>query len=280
MIRVCLILLLLGPSLLFASEPEKTTHIYATTPEGQQLKLDLYRPAEQTRPLIVWMHGGGWCQGNRSSCPIKPLVKEGYPVASIDYRLTDVAKFPAQIHDVKAAIRYLRGEGETLKLKTETIIAGGTSAGGHLAALVGTTNGVAELEGTIGDHLNQKSDVHAIVDYFGPTNLVSIVPEQVDIRIPALEMLLGGMPREQEELARLASPVAHVDANDPPLIMIHGAFDTTVFLGQSRELKDVYEKSGLTTELVVIPFGRHGGREFFDDEKMKQVNEFLEKAVK
>ncbi|WP_459558036.1 alpha/beta hydrolase fold domain-containing protein [Lacunimicrobium album] len=279
MIRVCLLALLLCTNSLYASEPERTTHVYATTPEGQQLKLDLYRPAEQTRPLIVWMHGGGWMKGNRSSCPIKPLLDCGYPIASVEYRLTDVAKFPAQIHDVKAAIRYLRSESETLKLKSDVVIAGGTSAGGHLAALLGTTNGHQELEGKLGDHLEASSNVDAVIDYFGPTNLNSIVPEKLTIRVEALELLLGGMPKEQEELARLASPVAHADASDVPILMIHGGFDTTVPLAQSKELKKAYDDNGLTSELIIIPFGRHGGREFFDTQKMQQIDEFLKRTV-
>ena len=149
--------------------------------------------------------------------PLGGLVEAGYTVASVDYRLSSVAPFPAQVHDIKAAIRFLRARAPRYGYRADRIAIAGASAGGHLAALVGTTNGSDELEGTIGDHLEQSSDVQAVVDYFGPTNFMTILSQStahgLDVRVPALQQLLGGQPDDKPELARLASPVNHVDAN-------------------------------------------------------------------
>src|SRR5436190_20832673 len=133
---------------------------------AQSLKLDLHiRAAKPRSPLIVWVHGGAWRSGSRSNPPIAKLVEEGYPVASVDYRLSTEAKFPAQIHDLKAAIRFLRGHGGQWSLPLQKILVAGDSAGAHLAALVGVSNGHAELEGQVGNDRNQSSDVQGIVSF-------------------------------------------------------------------------------------------------------------------
>ena len=154
-----------------------------------RLALDLYRPAEKQRgPLIVWVHGGAWRRGRRSYMPLTKLVEQGYAVASVDYRLSPVAPFPAQIHDVKAAIRFLRANETDLRINADRIAVAGSSAGGHLAALVGVTNGHPELEGQVGSDPDQSSDVQAIIDLYGPTNFLTILdqstPHGLGVRIP------------------------------------------------------------------------------------------------
>jgi len=115
------------------------------------LKLDLHLPIEKSRPpLIVWVHGGAWRSGSKSNMPLSRMVEEGYAVASVDYRLSTDARFPAQIHDIKAAIRFLRAHGDQWRLASKKIVVAGDSAGAHLAALVGVSNGNKELEGEIG----------------------------------------------------------------------------------------------------------------------------------
>ena len=256
------------------------------------LLLDLYRPADQfgdaakpksdaAKPkLIVWVHGGAWRSGSRSDMPLAPLVEQGYAVASVDYRLTPVAPFPAQVHDIKAAIRYLRAEHERLGIDTRRIAVIGSSAGGHLAALVGVTNGHRELEGDVGDHRDQSSDVQAIVDFFGPTNLTTILdqstPHGLGVRIPALQLLLGGQPADKPDLARLASPVFHVDAADPPLLIIHGDQDPQVPINQSHELMGRYEDAKLPVQFEVIHGVGHGGDEFYDARRLAIVKKFLD----
>jgi acetyl esterase/lipase len=196
----------------------------------------------------------------------------------VDYRLSPVARFPAQVHDIKAAIRFLRGDAERYNLSGKVAVAG-ASAGGHLAALVGVTNGHRELEGTVGEHLSQSSAVQAIVDLYGPANFMTILaqstPHGLKVRTPALELFLGGQPEAQSGLARLASPVFHVDAHDPPLLMLHGDQDPQVPINQSHELEGAYENAGCPVTFHVVHGGAHGGEEFYTSEQLARIAEFL-----
>ena len=142
------------------------------------LKLDLYLPRVKVRePLVVWVHGGAWRSGSKKSMPLGKLVEDGYPITSVDYRLSTQARFPAQIHDIKAAIRFLRGHGDKWHLPTKKIVVAGDSAGGHLAALVGVSNGNAELEGEVGNDRNQSSDVQGVMSFYGAANLTTILKQ-------------------------------------------------------------------------------------------------------
>ena len=144
------------------------------------LKLDLHLPGTKPRaPLMVWVHGGAWRSGSKKDMPLGKLVEEGYAVASVDYRLSTQAKFPAQVHDLKAAIRFVRGHGAGWRLPTKQILIAGDSAGGHLAALVGVSNGNAELEGDLGGDRAQSSDVQGIISFYGGANLTTILGQIV-----------------------------------------------------------------------------------------------------
>jgi acetyl esterase/lipase len=249
------------------------------------LKLDLYVPADAKSPsVVVWVHGGAWRGGSKNNPSILPLTEMGYAVASVDYRLSPVAKFPAQIHDIKAAIRYLRGTASQHGIDTRKIAIAGGSAGGHLAALVGVSNGVKGLEGDSGDHRNQSSDVQAIVAFYGASNLTTILaqstPHGLSVRVPALELLLGGHPDERPDLARLASPVYHVDKADPPILWYHGDQDAQMPINQAHEIVGAYKKLGLPITLEVVHGGGHGGKLFFTPEQMNEVGQFLVAAMK
>lgn len=244
------------------------------------LKLDLYHPSQSgDQPLIVWIHGGAWRAGDKSSMPLKSLVEDGFQIASIDYRLTTEARFPANVHDIKAAIRYLRANGAQHKLNTNTILIAGASAGGHLAALVGVSNGQEALEGTLGKHTTTSSDVQGIVSFYGASNLTSILnqstPHGLGVRIPALQLLLGGQPEDKVELAKLASPVFHVGTNDPPLLLIHGDQDPQMPINQSHELVGAYKLHNLPVHLEVIHGAAHGGAAFYDTPRMELLKAFL-----
>ena len=246
----------------------------------QVLKLDVYRPDGKIRtPLIVWVHGGAWRSGSKKEMPLGKLVEEGYAVASVDYRLSTQAKFPAQIHDIKAAIRFLRVQGQQWGLLPKKIVIAGDSAGGHLAALVGVSNGSAELEGTIGNDRKESSDVQGIISFYGAANLTTILnqstPHGLDVRVPALDLLLGGQPTDVPELARLASPVFHVDANDPPLLLLHGDQDPQMPINQSHELCGAYEKVKAPVEFMVVHGAAHGGAAFYDPDRIAIVKAFL-----
>lgn len=272
------------------AEPKIVKDIEYATVDGHSLKLDLYLPPERPTgdgrrpPLVVWVHGGAWRAGSKSDVPAERFTALGYTVASVDYRLSPVARFPAQIHDIKGAIRHLRAKAESYGYDPAKIIIAGSSAGGHLAAVVGVSNGVKELEGTVGGNAEQSSDVQAIVSYYGASNLMSILgqskPRGLEMRPPALKLLLGGLPNEVPELAKLASPVEHVDAKDPPLLLIHDAADPQMPPEQSSELAEAYRKLKRPVTLELIPDAVHGGRQFFDDARMAILEKFLKESLK
>ncbi len=244
------------------------------------LKLDLHLPGKSPRsPLIVWVHGGAWRSGSKASMPLGKLVEEGYAVASVDYRLSTQAKFPAQIHDIKAAIRFLRGHGGEWRLSVKQILIAGDSAGGHLAAVVGVSNRSSELEGTVGNDLAQSSDVQGIMSFYGGANLTTILkqstPHGLSVRVPALDLLLGGHPDAVPALARLASPVFHVDEKDPPLLLLHGDQDPQMPVNQALELLGAYQKVRAPVQLEVVHGAAHGGAMFYDEEPLKVVRKFL-----
>ena len=248
---------------------------------GEQIQfLDLHLPKGKPRaPLIVWVHGGAWRSGSRKDMPLGKLVEAGYAVASVDYRLSTQAKFPAQIHDLKASIRFLRGHGGEWRLPSRKILIAGDSAGGHLAALVGGSYGHAELEGEIGGDRAQSSDVQGIISFYGGANLTTILkqstPHGLGVRVPALDLLLGGQPDDVPVLARLASPVFHVDKNDPPLLLLHGDQDPQMPVNQALELAGAYQKVNAPVQLEIVHGAAHGGAMFYDEQRMGVVLKFL-----
>lgn len=243
------------------------------------LKLDLHRPSESNPPLLVYAHGGAWRAGSRKDVPVLPLLEKGFAIASVDYRLSTTALFPAQIHDIKAAIRFLRAKGAEFGVDAGRMAIVGTSAGGHLAALAGLTEGVAELEGEVGEFRGVSSRVAAVVSYYGASNLESILSQSTEfglgVRVPALKLLLGDLPENKPSLARLASPVAHLDASDPPVLLLHGDADPQMPFAQSSEFHDASTAAGLKSRLVSLPGSAHGGEEFFTGPSLEIVTHFL-----
>lgn len=255
------------------------------TVDGRELRLDLYRPAG-VRPfgLIVWVHGGAWRAGSRTDVDLIGMTTHAWAIASVDYRLSTVAKFPAQVHDIKAALRFLRGHAADYGYPASRFIIAGSSAGGHLAALVGVTNGHRELEGAEGGELKSSSDVQAIVDLYGASDLTTILaqstPHGLDVRQPALELLLGAQPQAVPELARLASPVFHVDASDPPLLLLHGDQDPQMPINQAHELQGAYEKLGLPVQFTVMHGSGHGGPAFTSESTLVLIDRFLREHLR
>jgi acetyl esterase/lipase len=267
------------------SSVERIDGIEFAVVDGHSLKLDLYLPeGVEQPPLLVWVHGGGWSRGARSPVSTVAFVNDGYALASVDYRLSGTAPFPAQIHDIKAAVRFLRAEAGRYGYDATRIGMLGVSAGAHLAALAGVTNGDTELEGRVGEHLDQSSDVTAIVSYFGASNLTSILdqstPFGLNIRVPGLETLLGGPADETAALAKTASPVFHVDASDPPLLLLHGDQDPQMPINQSHELHGAYQEHDLDVHFEVVHGARHGGAQFFDPERTALVEAFLDRHLR
>lgn len=263
-------------------EPDHRDVVFATLGETS-LGLDLYLPAGiEKPPLLVWVHGGAWRRGSKEQVPTV-FVDNGFATASVDYRLSTEAQFPAQVHDIKAAIRFLRGNGKKYGFRTDRIAIAGSSAGAHLAALVGVTNDHSALEGEVGDYQNVSSDVHAIVSFFGASNLTSILrqstPHGLKVREPALDLLLGAQPDDAIELARLASPVFQVDASDPPLLLLHGDQDPQMPINQSHELEGAYEELGLDVFFDVVHGAGHGGDEFYTGDHLTRALRFMERTT-
>jgi acetyl esterase/lipase len=232
--------------------------------------------------LIVWIHGGAWKSGSKEAPPLGMLAA-GYAIASVDFHLSTEAPYPAQVYDIKAAIRFLRGNAMKYGYRQDKIIIWGSSSGGHLAALVGTTNNNKQLEGTLGNYLTTSSSVQAIVDFYGPTNLLTILaqstPHGIGVRAPAMEILFGKPVEQVPDIARQASPVYQVDASDPPLLIVHGDQDNQVPVNQSIELMGAYKKQSLRVQLEFIAGAGHGDKVYYQPEVQRMMELFLQSVL-
>jgi len=245
---------------------------YAVAPGYRPLQLDVWLPASPTPPpLVVWIHGGGWMFGDRRYLPetLRPnqlfeeLVAAGLAVATIDYRHALEAQFPAQLHDAKAAIRYLRAHAAVLGVNTERIGVWGESAGGHIAALVGLTGRRPDLEGAIGV-LRQSSAVDVVVDWYGPADLALQPRERRSAEIvaklppemltPPEDLMAGG---QDERSLSAASPITYVTSGAPPFLLVHGTADTVVPYAQSEVLAQALTQNGVPVRLVPIDGADH-----------------------
>ena len=263
----------------------RTGDIVFAEVDGMNLMLDLYTPTGvDNAPVLIFAHGGGWARGSRERVPHLDLVTAGYAIASVDYRLSGDAKFPAQIYDLKAAVRYLRANASELGIDPNRIGATGSSAGAHLAQLLGVTNGSAEHEGDVGDYDNVSSDVNVIVSYYGASDFMTILDQSTQygygVRAPALEALLGGLPEAEPELAHQASPIFYVDSGDPPLYLLHGDQDPQMPINQSHEIHGKYETVGLPVHFEVVHGAEHGGEAFYDSTRTAKVQAFLDTHFK
>jgi acetyl esterase/lipase len=244
----------------------------------ERQKLDLYLPekADGPLPLVIWIHGGAWRQGSKAGCPGIYLVPKGYAVASVGYRLSQHAVFPAQIEDCKAAIRWLRANAKKYSLDPDHVGVWGASAGGHLVALLGTTGGMKSLEGKDGN-LDQSSKVQCVVDWFGPTDFRNVPGEAPESPVT---QLLGGPASKEKEKAALASPLAHVHKDCPPFLIMHGDKDPTVRYSASESLEAALKKAGVPVTLVKLEGAGHGGPEFRTPETQKRIEEFFNRYLK
>jgi acetyl esterase/lipase len=243
---------------------------YASLSDAQ--RLDLYAPAtgNPPYPLLVIIHGGGWTAGDKRgelpSAAIPGLLDLGYAVASVNYRLAPEWVFPAQLLDVKAAIRYLRAKAADYGLDPDRFAVVGESAGAHLAALVGTTQNIAELDDPALGNIGVSSAVQAVVDYYGPANLNTsdaqralnpACPSEPD---PNITLLLGESPATAPDLAAAASPVTYLEPGQdlPPFFIAHGDADCVVPYQQSVELHDAIEAVAPgRSQLSVVPGSGH-----------------------
>ncbi|MGD0898188.1 MAG: alpha/beta hydrolase [Thermoguttaceae bacterium] len=238
-------------------------------------RLDLYLPekAEARLPLVVWIHGGAWWGGSKEGCPAVFLAANGYAVASINYRLSQHAVFPAQIEDCKAAIRWLRANAAKYHLDPDHVGVWGASAGGHLAAMLGATGNVKELEGS-GGNLDQSSRVQCVVDWFGPSDMARM-GRQADKPDTPVARLIGGPVQENLEKARKASPLSYVGKDSAPFLIMHGDKDDVVPLAQSEVLAEALKKAGVEVNLVIVKGNGHGGPGFNSPENRRLIEDFF-----
>ena len=231
--------------------------------------LDLYLPEnyaqlEKPLPLICWIHGGGWKNGSKSGTGIlRTILRSGdFAGASIGYRLSDEAQWPSQIHDCKAAIRWLKAHAEEYNFDANRIGIAGSSAGGHLVAMLGVSHGVDHLEGEIGEHTAQDAEVACVVDLYGPTELLTMsdFDSTMDHNAPESpeSLLIGGPIQENKEKANDASPIKHISDDDEPFLIIHGTKDPLVSYQQSTAFEKALEEVGVTAILVTVEGGEHG----------------------
>lgn len=249
-------------------------------------KLDLYLPekAAGPLPLIIWVHGGGWQNGSKDGCP--PLragyVAQGYAVASINYRLSGHAVFPAQIDDCKAAIRWLRAHAKEYSLDPQRFGVWGSSAGGHLVALIGTSGDVKAFD--VGANLDQSSRVQAVCDYYGPTDFTVFVTtpgyESHATDASPEAKLIGGSVMQNKDKAARVNPITYVTKDDPPFLIVHGDKDPTVPINQSQLLFDALKKTEVSAHFHTIHGAGHGGPGFAGQNIDEMVSQFFAERLK
>ena len=259
-------LALLGVSLIWASNPQEKGEVrfeknltYAKA-GGQDLQLDLAMPKEGKGPFpcVMCVHGGGWRAGKRQDLTklTETLASKGFVAATVTYRLAPAHRFPAQIEDCKAAVRWLRANAGKYHINPAKVGAIGFSAGGHLVCLLGTADKRANLEGD-GGNLDQSSRVQAVVSYFGRTDFTtkswSAAAEKA-LLIP----FLGGTFEERPETYKMASPITYVSKDDPPFLFFHGDQDKLVGVDQSQKLAKKLQEAGVSARVVVVEGEGHG----------------------
>ncbi len=246
--------------------------------KGISLKLDLYRPSAMpsaAMPLVIWVHGGGWSKGSKTNCPAAWLATKGYSVASLDFRLLPEHPWPAQIEDPVAALRWLRKESGKYGFDAERSAAMGGSSGGHVVALWGTLT------------LPPGDKVKAVVDWYGPTDLLTMPPNVLSEQRTRAELakangalLLGGIVMDQPEKAKAVSALHQVSKDDVPFLIMHGAADTSVPVDQSERLHTALKAAGVESTLKLLPGVGHGGKEFDSAESRTLILTFLDKHLK
>lgn len=252
-------------------------------------KLDLYLPEtmpEQRLPLIVHIHGGGWQGGSKFPCPVARMAASGYVVASIEYRFSQKALFPAQIQDCQAAIRWLRAHSEKYGIDAERIGAVGGSAGGHLSALVGMSGGKNAFP-VIGGNEDQSDRVQAVCNIFGPANFATVIQQAADDknvrnifqfnspRDPYSSLIGVGLGADTEK-TNAVSPIHYVSEDNPPMLILHGTHDTLVPYAQSVELEAALKAKGVKVWLQTLPGSGHGGPAFGKPEVLMLMQNFFD----
>ena len=258
-------------------------------------KLDIYLPAtgQPKYKVVVIIYGSAWFANNMKQMAFqamgKPLIDSGFAVVSINHRSSSDAKFPAQINDVKAAVRFIRANADKYKLDTSFIGITGFSSGGHLSSLAGTTNGVksytvgsktVDIEGNVGPYTSYSSNVDAVVDWFGPIDMTRIENCNTTKGSDSPEAaLIGGLPADNLDMLALLNPMTYIDENDPKFLVIHGDADNVVPNCQSIYFSDALKEKGLLEEFISVPGGQHGPVTFNENTFKKMADFFVKQAA-
>jgi acetyl esterase/lipase len=241
------------------------------------LVLDLHIPSGTgPHPVVLWVHGGGWQSGSRAMGHAVELAQHGFAVAAPQYRLSGEARYPAQVHDLRGALRWLRANSQTYHLDASHIAGWGASAGGFLVSMVALTDD----EGDVGGNLDQSSRLQAVVAYFMPSDLVALASPSGEA--PPDQMatsFLGYKVRERPEAARQSTPIAHVRRDAPPFLILHGDADPLVPLSQSQAFHAALSATGAQSSLVVLPGAIHEDPAFWSNQTLTQVSQFLNRTL-
>lgn len=262
-------------------------------PDGDAAqKLDIYLPVktpEKPLPLIVHIHGGGWRGGSKFPCGVANMVPQGYIVASIEYRFSQKAIFPAQIQDCQAAIRWLRAHSKQYNIDTNKVGVVGGSAGGHLSALVGTSGGKKAFP-PIGGNEEQSDKVQCVCDIFGPADFSTVVQQAADDKnVKNIFQFntpndpysgLIGTKLDDKPKADAVSPVHYISADTPPFLILHGTHDALVPYAQSVQLEAALKEKSIPVWLQTLPGSGHGGAAFGKPAVIKLMSNFFDKYLK
>ncbi len=256
---------------------------FAALPETRALRLDLYLPAQRrSAPLLIWIHGGAWMHGAKEDPPVLPYLHETYALASIEYHFSYEALFPRQVHTCKAAVRWLRAHAREFGYRADRIGVLGASAGGHLAACLGASNGCPELEGAIGPYLAESSAVQAVVDLFGPTDFLHMLEYESSLDHAAPDspesLLLGAAVRDVPDKVAAANPITYISARTCPFCIVHGDQDSLIPWQQSVLLRDALVAQGIPVEFQLVAGAGHGGSAI-NTACAGPVREFLRRTV-
>jgi acetyl esterase/lipase len=253
--------------------------------------LDIYyaEDVSEAKPLLVWIHGGGWRGGSKNDVPWMHQLSRGYVVASVEYRFSQTAIFPAQIDDCLAAIRYLRKHAAKYGIDRARVGVGGASAGGHLSALVGTAGGTGSFK-PVGGHADFFDGVQAVCDIFGPTDFWTVIKQaEDDPNVKNIfqwndgdpySLLIGGGLGEEKERCLAVSPVTYVSEKTPPFLILHGDHDTLVPYAQSVELEEKLKAAGRDVVLQRLPGAGHGGPAFGLPAVRELTDRFFDRHLK
>jgi acetyl esterase/lipase len=250
--------------------PQVDRDLVFATPDGVELALDIYRAPQDDAPVTVYLHGGGWRAGDKAAegpRRLAPLAGYGVAVVSVNYRLVPAATFPSQLHDVKAAVRWLRANGARLGLPTQRLGIWGASAGAYLGSLLALTAGVDRLEGTVGGNLDQSSAVQAVVHWFGQSDLIASASRtelEAQLLPFAFEAGLLGVTNlaDAADRAKELSLLSWVSPDAPPFLIAHGDRDHVILPSEGEALHDTLVRAGADSRFELLGGTGHEGAAF------------------